>query len=64
MALRPQPLTNRKKAAILLVALGPETASQLFQHMTQDEIENLSVEVARMGRVTSQLRGDRRRGVP
>ncbi len=56
MALRPLPLTNRKKAAILLVALGPETASHLFQHMGQDEIENLSVEVARMGRVPSQLR--------
>ena len=56
MALRPQPLTNRKKAAILLVALGPETSSHLFQHMTQDEIEGLSVEVARMGRVNSQLR--------
>ncbi len=56
MAIRPQPLTNRKKAAILLVALGPETASHLFQHMTQDEIENLSVEVARMGRVNAQLR--------
>ena len=56
MALRPPPLTNRKKAAILLVALGPETASQLFRHMTQEEIEGLSVEVARMGRVNSQLR--------
>ena len=56
MAIRPQPLTNRKKAAILLVALGPETASQIFQHMTQDEIESLSVEVARMGRVNSNLR--------
>jgi len=56
MALRPQPLTNRKKAAILLVALGPDTASQVFQHLTQDEIEALSVEVARMGRVPSSLR--------
>ena len=56
MALRPAPLTNRKKAAILLVALGPDTASQIFQHLTPDEIEYLSVEVARMGRVNAQLR--------
>ncbi len=56
MALRPQPMTNRKKAAILLVALGPETAGHLFQHLTQDEIDQLSVEVARMGRVNAQLR--------
>jgi flagellar motor switch protein FliG len=56
MALRPQPLTNRKKAAILMVALGPETASNLFQHMTPDEIDVVSLEVARMGRVNAQLR--------
>ena len=56
MALRPVPLTNRKKAAILLVALGADTASQIFQHLTADEIESLSVEVARMGRVNAHLR--------
>ena len=56
MALRPQPMTNRKKAAILLVALGPETAGHLFQHLAQDEIDQISVEVARMGRVNAQLR--------
>jgi len=56
MAIRPQPLTNRKKAAVLLVALGSDTASLLFQHMAPDEIENLSVEIARMGRVGPQLR--------
>jgi len=56
MALRPPPLTNRKKAAILLVALGADTASQIFQHLTPDEIEYLSVEVARMGRVNAHLR--------
>ncbi|MGI4788993.1 MAG: flagellar motor switch protein FliG, partial [Janthinobacterium lividum] len=56
MALRPQPMTNRKKAAILLVALGPETSANLFQHMTPDEIDMVSIEVARMGRVNSQLR--------
>lgn len=56
MALRPQPLTNRKKAAILMVALGPDAAGQLFQHLTPDEIEILSVEVARMGRVNPHLK--------
>jgi len=56
MALRAAPLTNRKKAAILLVALGADTASQIFQHLTPDEIEYLSVEVARMGRVNAHLR--------
>ena len=56
MALRPQPITNRKKAAILFVALGAETSASLFQHMTPDEIDMVSIEVARMGKVNAQLR--------
>lgn len=56
MALRQQPLTNRKKAAILMVALGPDAAGQLFPHLTPDEIEVISVEVARMGRVNPQIK--------
>ncbi|BDI30916.1 flagellar motor switch protein FliG [Capsulimonas corticalis] len=56
MAIRPQPLNNRQKAAILLVALGPESASQIYQYLTPDEIENLTVEIARMGKVTADIR--------
>jgi flagellar motor switch protein FliG len=56
MAIRPQPLTNRQKSAILMVALGQETAVKLFQHMTQDEVEMLTVEIAKMGRVTAEIR--------
>ncbi|MCW3061068.1 MAG: flagellar motor switch protein FliG [Capsulimonas sp.] len=56
MAIRPQPLNNRQKAAILLVALGPEAASQIYQYLTPDEIENLTVEIARMGKVTADIR--------
>lgn len=56
MAIRPQPLSNRQKSAILMVALGQDTAVKLFQHMTQDEVEMLTVEIARMGRVTAEIR--------
>ena len=56
MAIRPQPLNNRQKAAILLVALGPESASQIYQYLTPDEIESLTVEIARMGKVTADVR--------
>jgi len=49
-------LTNRKKAAILLVSLGPESASQIFPHLSQEEIEGLSVEIASMGRVSALTR--------
>ncbi len=56
MALRPQPLTTRQKAAILMVALGQDTATTIVQHMTQDEVELLTVEIAKMGRVTADVR--------
>lgn len=56
MAIRPQPLTNRQKSAILLVALGPDSASRLYPFLSQDEVEGLTLEIARMGRVTSETR--------
>lgn len=56
MAIRPQPLTNRQKAAVLLVALGPDASGQIFQHLGQDEVESLTVEIARLGKVTSDVR--------
>jgi len=56
MALRPQPLNNRQKAAILMVAIGPDAATELMQHMSQEEVEVLTVEIARMGRVNADMR--------
>ncbi len=49
-------LMNRQKVAILLVALGPESAGRLIEHMSQDEVENLTLEIARMGKVTADTR--------
>jgi flagellar motor switch protein FliG len=39
---------GRKKAAILLVALGPDRASEVFKHLHYEEIESLSLEMAKM----------------
>src|SRR3954468_25069641 len=41
-------LSGRQKAAILLVSLGPERASQLFGHLRDDEIEALTLEMAKL----------------
>ncbi len=41
-------LQGRKKAAVLLVALGPDRASEVFKHLHFDEIESLSLEMAKM----------------
>lgn len=41
-------LSGRKKAAIFLIAVGPEKAAQVFKHLGQDEIERLTYEIANM----------------
>ena len=38
-------LTGRKKAAVLLVSLGAQRASQVFKHLRESEIEQLSLEM-------------------
>ncbi len=44
-------LSSRQKAAILLVSLGTDTASKLLTFMSEDEVESLSLEVARLERI-------------
>lgn len=35
-----------QKAAVLLISLGPEKASNIFKHLKEDEIEQLTLEIA------------------
>ena len=44
-------VSGRQKAAILLVTLGPERAAQLFGHLRDDEIEALTLEMAKLRNV-------------
>ncbi|MEA2242024.1 MAG: flagellar motor switch protein FliG, partial [Solirubrobacteraceae bacterium] len=46
---------GRQKAAILLVALGPERAAQVFGHLNEEEIESLSLDMAKLHQVPSDL---------
>ncbi|MCI5937644.1 MAG: flagellar motor switch protein FliG [Eubacterium sp.] len=39
-------LDGVRKAAILLITLGPEKASTIFKHLKEDEIEQLTLEIA------------------
>jgi len=47
-ALTSAKLTGRKKAAVLLVSLGAQRASQVFKHLREGEIEQLSLEMSQM----------------
>ncbi len=38
--------TGVQKAAVLLIALGPEKSANVFKHLKEDEIEQLTLEIA------------------
>lgn len=41
-------LTGRQKAAIFLVTLGSDVSAEIFKHLREDEIEQLTFEIARI----------------
>ncbi|HEY9594862.1 MAG TPA: flagellar motor switch protein FliG, partial [Spirochaetia bacterium] len=49
-------LTGRQKAAVFLVTLGSEIASDIFKHLREDEIEQLTFEIARLESIEPQER--------
>jgi len=53
---RQQELTGRKKAAILLISLGSEVSAEIFKHLSQEEIEQLTLEIASLRNVPSEVK--------
>jgi flagellar motor switch protein FliG len=47
-------LTGIEKAAILLVVLGDQTSSSIVKHLSEDEVEIVSREVARLKKVSPE----------
>jgi flagellar motor switch protein FliG len=44
--------TGREKAAMLLISLGPEKSAEIFKHLKEEEIEQLTLEIANIRTVT------------
>src|SRR6202041_2023706 len=42
---------GRRKAAVLMAALGPDLAAEGIQHLRQEEIESLSLEMTKLGAI-------------
>lgn len=47
-------LSGRQKAAILLITLGPEKSAQIFKHLKEEDIEQLTLEIANMRTVSPE----------
>ncbi|HKX26682.1 MAG TPA: flagellar motor switch protein FliG [Blastocatellia bacterium] len=55
---RNETLTGARKAAILLMALGDEVASNVFKHLEEDEVQEITKELAVVQRITSDVADD------
>ena len=49
-------ITGVQKAAILLIALGPEKSANVFKHLKEDEIEQLTLEIANTRSVSPSMK--------
>jgi flagellar motor switch protein FliG len=49
-------LTGKQKAAILLIALGPDISSQVLKHLREDEIEKLTLEIANQRKISQEIK--------
>ena len=49
-------LSGLQKSAILLIALGPEKSATIFKHLKEDEIEELTLEIANTRSITPQVK--------
>ena len=47
-----------QKAAILLISLGPERSAGIFKHLKEEEIEELTLEIANTRSITPQVKED------
>lgn len=56
MASTTNELSGLQKAAILLITLGPERSSTIFKHLKEDEIEELTLEIANTRSITPQMK--------
>jgi flagellar motor switch protein FliG len=46
-------LTGKQKAAILLISLGPDVSASVYKHLSEEEIEKLTLEISNVRQVDS-----------
>jgi flagellar motor switch protein FliG len=56
MSTKGKDIPNRTKAAILMMIIGSEISGELVKHMSDNDIEILALEVARLEKVFPEVR--------
>jgi flagellar motor switch protein FliG len=51
-------ITGKQKAAVLLISLGPDVSASIYKHLSEDEIEKLTLEISAVKKVDSDTKED------
>ncbi|MFW5962207.1 MAG: flagellar motor switch protein FliG [bacterium] len=51
-------LSGKQKAAILLITLGPNASAEVFKHLSDEEIEDLTLEIANIEKIDPSVKED------
>lgn len=51
-------MTGKQKAALLLISLGPEVSAAVYKHLTEEEIERLTLEISGVKKVDSIVKDE------
>ncbi|MBT2756017.1 flagellar motor switch protein FliG [Mesobacillus foraminis] len=52
----PKKLNGKQKAAILLISMGPDVAASVYKHLSEEEIEKLTLEISGVRKVDSLVK--------
>ncbi|MUV39966.1 Flagellar motor switch protein FliG [Lentibacillus sp. JNUCC-1] len=55
---RQKTLSGKQKAAVLLISMGPDVSAQVYKHLTEEEIEKLSLEISSVKKVDKTIKED------
>lgn len=56
MVRKDKEMTGKQKAALLLISLGPEVSASVYKHLTEEEIEMLTLEISGVKKVDSTVK--------
>ncbi|MBD7907133.1 flagellar motor switch protein FliG [Sporosarcina gallistercoris] len=56
MVKKDKEMSGKQKAALLLISLGPEVSAAIYKHLTEEEIERLTLEISGVRKVESSVK--------
>mgnify|MGYP003408603021 FL=1 len=58
MSKKEKELSGKQKAALLLISLGPEVSASVYKHLSEEEIERLTLEISSVKKVESSVKDE------